>query len=518
MDNFRSEFAGKTIFQAFVDAARAYEDKRPVLEDAVGGSINYARLLTGAAVLGRKFAKFTTKGEHVAILLPNANAVVVTFLALQSGGRIPAMLNYTAGPAVVVSACRTVQAKTVLASRAFIEKAELQPLVDALEKADLKIVWLEDVARTVTRLDKVIGLLTRKRALEKTNPQDAALVLFTSGSEGLPKAVVLSHANLLANCAQIRKRVDFSSADKLFNVLPVFHSFGMTGGMILPLVYGVRLFLYPSPLHYKLIPQAVAKAKPTLLFGTDTFLTGYARTAKDTDFQSVRLVVAGAEAVKDETREIWKKRFDTVVLEGFGMTEAAPVVAVNSPLNNRPGSVGQLLPGIEHRLEPVEGIKAGGKLMLRGPNVMLGYIFAEEPGKLVPLPDGWHDSGDVVDVDDAGFVTIKGRVKRFAKIAGEMISLGAVEIIAKHLWPEENHAVVAVPDKRKGERVVLVTTAKGATRETLAEASKKSGYSELWVPNVIIAVQEIPVLGSGKTDYTTARKVALEKLGLDEAA
>ncbi len=518
MEEFQSRFAGKTIFQAMVDAGRNFEDSRPVLEDAVGGSVNYARMLTGAAVLARKFAKFTQKGEYVAVMLPNANAVVVTFLGLLSGGRIPAMLNYSAGPTVVVSACKTVQAQTVIASRAFIEKAELQPVVDALEKAGLKMVWLEEIAKTVTRIDKALGYVLRKRPLVKTSPDEAALVLFTSGSEGLPKGVVLSHANILSNCAQIEKRVDFSPADKLFNVLPVFHSFGLTGGMILPLVFGVRLYLYPSPLHYKIIPQAVAKSKPTILFGTDTFLTGYARTAKDDDFASVRLVVAGAEAVKDETRETWKRRFDTLVLEGFGMTEAAPVVAVNSPQTNRPGSVGQLLPGIDHRLEPVEGIHTGGRLFVRGPNVMMGYMLADNPGKLVPLTDGWHDSGDIVDVDDAGFVTIKGRVKRFAKIAGEMVSLGAVEILAKHLWPEENHAVVAVPDKRKGERVVLVTTAQGVKREMLAEANKKSGYSELWVPNVIINVQEIPVLGTGKTDYQTARTVAIQKLGIDEAA
>lgn len=518
MEEFHSSFAGKTLFQAFVAASKAYEDERPVLEDAVGGSINYARMLTGASVLGRKFAKFTDKGEHVAVMLPNANAVVLTFLALQSGGRIPAMLNYSAGPGTVVSACTTVQARTVIASRAFVEKAELEPVVAALENAGLKMVWLEDIAKSVTSFDKGLGYLTRNRPLAKTRPDEAALVLFTSGSEGLPKGVVLSHANILANCAQIAERIDFSTADKLFNVLPVFHSFGLTGGMILPLVYGVRLYLYPSPLHYKIIPQAVAKTRPTILFGTDTFLAGYARTAKDSDFSSVRMVVAGAEAVKDETRETWKRRFDTLVLEGFGMTEAAPVVAVNSPQNNRPGSVGQLLPGIEHRLEPVEGIHKGGRLFVRGPNVMLGYMLADNPGKVVPLDDGWHDSGDVVEVDGAGFVTIRGRVKRFAKIAGEMVSLGAVEIMAQHLWPEENHAVVSVPDKRKGERVVLVTTAQGASRDTLAQASRQSGYSDLWVPNVIINVQQIPVLGTGKTDYQTTRKVAIDKLGLDDAA
>lgn len=518
MEDFVSRFAGMTLFDAFVAAGRKYDNGKPVLEDAVGGAITYSRILAGAAILGRKLARFTSKGEYVAILLPNANAVVVTFLALQSSGRIPAMLNYTAGPAVCVSACQTVKAKLVIASRAFVEKAELHGLVAALEQSGLKILWLEDVGKTINAFDKAWGYLWRNRAIATTRSDDPALVLFTSGSEGLPKGVVLSHQNILANCAQIEKRVDFSPADKLFNALPVFHSLGLTGGMILPLVNGVRLYLYPSPLHYKIIPQAVAKTKATILFGTDTFLTGYAKTAKDTDFASVRLVVAGAEAVRHDTHETWKKRFDTLVLEGFGMTEASPVVAVNAPQTNRIGSVGQLLPGIHHRLEPVEGIEGGGKLWLKGPNVMLGYMFADNPGVLVPPEDGWHDSGDIVDLDDEGFVTIRGRVKRFAKIAGEMVSLGAVEMIAQNLWPEDNHAVVSVPDRRKGERVVLITTAEEATRDRIADASKRSGYPELWIPNSIIHVGEVPVLGTGKTDYQTARKVAIERLEGDRAA
>jgi acyl-[acyl-carrier-protein]-phospholipid O-acyltransferase/long-chain-fatty-acid--[acyl-carrier-protein] ligase len=518
MEPFRSRFEGMTLFDAFVAAARGHDDGKPVVEDAVGGSLAYGRLMTGAAVLARKFARLTERGEYVAVMLPNANAVVLTFLGLQSAARIPAMLNYTAGPAVVVSACQTVKARRVISSRAFVEKAELQPLVSALESAGLQMLWLEDIAKTVTGIDKAIGWVMRNSVLQKSRPDDPALVLFTSGSEGLPKGVVLSHANILANCAQIERRVEFSSKDKLFNALPVFHSLGLTGGMILPLVNGVRLYLYPSPLHYKIIPQAIARTRATILFGTDTFLTGYARTAKDSDFETLRLVVAGAEAVRKDTHETWKHRFDTMVLEGFGMTEAAPVVAVNAPQTNRVGSVGQLLAGMEHRIEPVEGIDSGGKLWVKGPNVMLGYMLAENPGVLVRPQDGWHDSGDIVDIDEQGFITIKGRVKRFAKIAGEMVSLGAVEIIAQNLWPEDNHAVVAVPDKRKGERVVLVTTAGEATRDSLADASKKSGYTELYVPNSIVHVPQVPVLGTGKTDYTTVRKIAIGKLGLDEAA
>jgi len=510
---FQSAFAGKTVFQVFCDAAAKYGSKEPIVEDAVGGSLTYKRLLIGARVLGKRFAAITEPGEIVPVLLPNANAVVVTILGLQSGGRVPAMLNYTAGPATVLSSCQTVKAKTVIASRAFVEKAELEDLVATLEGNGLKFMWLEDERDSISIFEKISGLLFAKKPIRESVEEDPAIILYTSGSEGEPKAVVLSHRNILSNCSQINQRVEFNATDKVFNVLPVFHSFGQLGGMVLPLVYGVRLYLYPSPLHYKIIPKAAAKTRPTVLFGTDTFLTGYSRTADDDDFSSLRLVVAGAEAVKADTKTIWKERFGATVLEGFGMTEAAPVVAVNTPEEMRHGSVGKLLPGIEARIVPVEGIDEGGRLWLKGPNVMLGYMKADRPGVLQPLKDGWHDSGDIVHIDEDGYVSIRGRAKRFAKIAGEMVSLGAVEIMAHGLWPEENHAVVCVPDKRKGERVVLITTSDDAERRMLSVETKEKGLSDLMVPNSIVKVDDIPVLGSGKTDYHSAREIAMRRLG-----
>jgi len=506
------------LFRAFVEAAKTYGPSRVVIEDTVTGSLTYKRMLIGARVLAKRFAAMSKPGEAMGVLLPNANGVVVTFLALQSAGRVAAMLNYSSGSANIVSAIKTARINTVLSSRTFIEKAELQSLAEAIEANGTKIVWLEDLRETVTTAEKLSAALQWKRPVLPVKAEDPALILFTSGSEGTPKGVVLSHRNVHANAAQAEARFSISVEDTLFNVLPVFHSFGMTGGTVLPLLYGVRLFLYPSPLHYKLIPAAASKVRPTIMFGTDTFLMGYARTAKDTDFESLRFVVAGAEAVKPHTRELYAERFQCKVLEGYGMTEAAPVVAANTCSQERYDTVGRLFPGISVRLEPVEGIEDGGRLWVKGSNVMLGYLKAERPGELQPLSDGWHDSGDIVAIDREGYVSVCGRAKRFAKIAGEMVSLGAVEMLVQALWPENQHAAVSVPDRRKGERIVLATTKPDPDKKEIVDYGKRAGVTELMVPSEILPFRDIPVLGSGKIDYAATLERVRKRLGKSNKA
>ena len=507
----------RSLFLAMRDAADRVGPSHPIIEDVISGSLSYRKLFIGARVLGRRFEAVTAPGEAVGVLLPNANGVVLTFVGLISAARVAAMINYTAGPASVTAAIRTAVIRTVVSSRAFVEKAGIDDIIAAVEAGGAKMLWLEDVRAGVTVLDKVAAALLWRFPLQRQQASKPAVILFTSGSEGTPKAVVLSNRSLLANVMQAEARVSVSPADILLNVLPAFHSFGLTGGTILPLVLGVKLFLYPSPLHYKIIPEIARKVKPTVMFGTDTFLANYARTAKDGDFSSLRFVVAGAEAVKPETRRIYRDRFQASIVEGFGLTEAAPVVAVNTAIHSRDGTVGRPLPAIRLKLEPVEGITEGGRLWLDGPNMMMGYMSADRPGELQPL-EGWHDTGDIVSIDREGFITIRGRAKRFAKIAGEMVSLGAVEMLVQSLWPEERHAAVAVPDKRRGERIVLVTTADDANAEELRQFGKKAGAAELMVPNDIIKVEEIPVLGSGKTDYVSTRKLAIDRLGLGVAA
>ncbi|MEY9545336.1 acyl-CoA synthetase (AMP-forming)/AMP-acid ligase II [Bradyrhizobium diazoefficiens] len=504
-----------SLFEALGHAYRDRDTGKVIVEDALGTKLTYRKLILGAQVLSRKLEDGTAVGENVGVLLPNSAGVAVVFMALQNIGRVPAMLNFSAGPVNVLAAMKAAQVKTVLTSKAFIEKGKLDKLMAAIS-AEARIVYLEDVRASIGVADKIKGLLagTAPRVARQAN--DPAVVLFTSGSEGTPKGVVLSHRNILANAAQALARVDANANDKVFNVLPVFHSFGLTGGMMMPLLAGIPIYMYPSPLHYRIVPELIYQTGATILFGTDTFLTGYARSAHAYDFRTLRLVIAGAEAVKDRTRQVFMERYGIRILEGYGVTETAPVLAMNTPMANRPGTVGRLSPLMESRLDPVPGIEDGGRLSVRGPNVMLGYLRAENPGVLEVLAEGWHDTGDIVAIDPAGFITIKGRAKRFAKIAGEMVSLSAVESIAATLWPQAGSVAVSIPDQRKGERIVLLTTEKTAERSAMQGQAKAIGASELTVPAAIMVVDKVPLLGTGKTDYVTATTMAREQASSPE--
>jgi acyl-[acyl-carrier-protein]-phospholipid O-acyltransferase/long-chain-fatty-acid--[acyl-carrier-protein] ligase len=508
---FRTTSTDRTVMEAVIQAAATHGRNRVAVEDPVTGALTYKRLLIGAAVLGSKLMPMAAEGRAVGVMLPNANGAVVTILGLMTTGRVPAMINFTAGAANILAACRAAQVDTILSSRTFIEKAKLTNLAAVIEK-EIRIVYLEDVRASVTIVDKIRGLLKAKRPLVERKPDDWAAILFTSGSEGVPKGVVLSHRNMLANAAQAAARIDFGCEDKVFNVLPVFHSFGLTVGVVLPLVSGVRIYLYPSPLHYRTVAELIYAVNATIMFGTDTFLAGYARVAHPYDFRSLRYILAGAEPVKEATRRAYMEKFGLRILEGYGVTETAPALALNTPMFNKFGSVGRILPGMEARLEKVEGVEEGGRLFVRGPNVMLGYLKVENPGVLEPPPEGWHDTGDIVTIDEQGFLTIKGRAKRFAKIGGEMISLAAVETLAGDLWPNEPSAVVAVPDLRKGERLILLTQQKGATRGEFQAYAKGKHASDLMIPSDVWVLDKLPMLGSGKVDSMAAGRLVQERL------
>jgi len=507
---FRTMPIDRGVMDALIEAGDRHGWSRTAVEDPVTGSLSYSRLVTGATVLGRKLMRFAPEGRPVGVMLPNANGAAATFFALASAGRVPAMINFSAGPANILSACKAAEVRTVLTSRAFIEKGRLGSLIEAIE-GEVELVYLEDIRAEITLADKLRGLLGARRPLVERKGDDPAAILFTSGSEGTPKGVVLANRNLLANVAQAAARIDFGRTDKVFNALPVFHAFGLTVGLVLPLVSGVPVYLYPSPLHYRIVPELIYGSNATILFGTDTFLTGYARAAHPYDLRSIRYVLAGAEAVKESTRRAFSEKFGLRILEGYGVTECGPVVALNTPMFNRFGTVGRLMPGLEHRLEPVPGIEEGGRLSVKGPNVMLGYLRAEKPGVLEPPPEGWHDTGDIVTLDPLGFVTIKGRAKRFAKVASEMVSLAAIEALAADLWPDAPSAAAAVPDPRKGERLILFTEKKGATRADYQGFARGRGATEIAIPAEVVVLDKLPMLGTGKVDQVSVNKLARER-------
>ncbi|TGQ40342.1 MULTISPECIES: acyl-[ACP]--phospholipid O-acyltransferase [unclassified Mesorhizobium] len=503
---FRTEDIDRTVLEKIILTAGERGMKELAVQDPVTGSLSYGKLLTAAAVLGEKFEHLYAGQQTIGIMLPNANGACATLLGVMSAGKVPAMINFTAGAANILSACKAAEVKTVLTSRAFVEQAKLGAVVEEIGRS-VEIVWLDELRAGIGLKDKLLGLLRKTTPRVARKPDDAAVILFTSGSEGTPKGVVLTHRNILANAAQAASRIDFHSGDKVFNVLPIFHSFGMTAGTVLPLISGVPVYFYPSPLHYRIVPELVYASNATIIFGTDMFLSGYARTAHPYDFRSVRYCFAGAEPVKPATRMTYMEKFGLRILEGYGVTEAAPVISINTPMYNRSGSVGKIMPGMEYRLDPVPGVDDGGRLYVRGPNVMSGYLRAEKPGVLEPLADGWHDTGDVVTVDEAGFITIRGRAKRFAKIGGEMISLAAVEALAGELWKGSLSAVASVPDARKGEKLILITEAANATRAEFLAFAKANGAMDLMVPAEVRVVPKVPVLGSGKLDFAGVTKL-----------
>jgi len=512
----------RTLLEALLDARRVHGPRQPVIEDLERRPRSFNGLLSAAFVLGRIIARDTERGERVGLMLPNAAVTAIAFFGLHVFGRVPAMLNFTTGVGGLVAACRIARIRTVYTSRRFIEAARLNEAAARLE-AEARVIYVEDLRGKIGIGAKLLGALfpwvagiARRRLDRGIGPDSPAVVLFTSGSEGSPKGVVLSHANLLANREQIAAKIAFSAQDVILNALPLFHSFGLTAGTLLPILAGMRTFLYPSPLHYRIVPEMAYAINATVLFGTNTFLKGYARYAHPYDFYSIRYVFAGAEKLQDDTRELWAEKFGIRIFEGYGATETSPVLCMNSPMEYRRGSVGRFLPGIEWYLEKVEGVDEGGRLVVRGPNVMLGHLLAEQPGALVPprtdRGEGWYDTGDIVTVDTEGFVRISGRAKRFAKIGGEMVSLTALEQLVARAWPDAEHAVVSVPDSQKGEQLVLLTTRANAARSELQAQARADGLGELHVPRRIVVVARLPLLGSGKIDYAAARRLAEEAL------
>ena len=521
-----------SLFAQLMKTAKVHAKKglihRPkFVEDVQRVPNSYKDIIIKSFVLGKYFKRRTLPGEHVAIFLPNSIATVCTFFGLSAYDRVPVMLNFSVGAHNMISMCQTAQVRIVITSLTFIKTAKLENAVEVLKANGFNVIYLESLRKDIGLWEKINAYLRYKikRVPHKDGGNKKAVILFTSGSEGAPKAVVLSHANIISNIKQMSAIETINTTDTVFNALPMFHSFGLTVGTIFPMLEGAKLFLYPSPLHYRIVAELVYEIGATIMFGTDTFFRGYGRIAHPFDFHNVRFMFGGAEAVKADTRDMWMERLGIRVMEAYGSTECSPVVTANNRIFNRFGSIGKLLPAMEYKIQPIDGIEKGGELVVRGPNVMLGYILPSQPGVLQPLEDGWYHTGDVVEIDEIGFIYIKDRIKRFAKIGGEMVSLNAVDNMVRKAYEwmspqdksEDNgemfsYGVVAIPHESKGEQIVLVTNNRMVTQEVLHSYIKNNGMSELYLPRIILFRDKLPMFATGKADNVTLKKEVLEEL------
>jgi acyl-[acyl-carrier-protein]-phospholipid O-acyltransferase/long-chain-fatty-acid--[acyl-carrier-protein] ligase len=499
-------FGPQNVLSAVAETAR----KLPghiILEDTTLQTLTYRKLMVGADVLAHALRGTVTGGERVGLLMPNVNATPVVILALWRLGKVPAMLNFSSGTPTMLACAELAGLKHIVTSRAFLERTRLN--ADDFVKAGLSLIYLEDVRAGITGSRKFLTLLRHffiPESVIRSSPSagSTAVIVFTSGSEGVPKGVELTHGNILANIRQMLAVTDLTDRDRLFNCLPLFHSFGLTTGAFLPLVRGIYVFLYPSPLHYRMVPSVLYDRDCTVFISTNTFLSGYARKAHPYDFRSIRVLFAAAEKLQEATALAWSQKYGVRILEGYGATECAPCLSVNTPLEPCYGSVGRLLPGMEHKLEPVEGVAGGGRLFVRGPNVMKGYLNAEANAKFQAL-GGWYDTGDIVSVDAEGYLHILGRLKRFAKVSGEMVSLTAVEDALAGAFPHYGlHCQIAVitrPEENKGEALIAVTNEPKLTLDEIRDAIKAKGLTNLSAPREIKVVKEIPKLGTGKVNH-----------------
>jgi acyl-[acyl-carrier-protein]-phospholipid O-acyltransferase/long-chain-fatty-acid--[acyl-carrier-protein] ligase len=506
---FRTANYRRTLAGALLEARRVHGGRHEIAEDIDRRPVTYARLLSRGWTLGGLMARGTRRGEVIGVLMPGSVATLYALVGLHARGRVPAMLDYTEDATALRAACTAARIGCVVTSRTFIAAARLGKLIDALQE-HYRIVYLEDLRDRVGPLNRLAGharLLAARlvsRRGEDARADEPAAVLFVNGADGKPRGVVLSHANLLANAAQAAARVDFGAQDVIFNALPLYTAIGLTTGTLLGLVSGVKVFLYPSALHFRIVPEMAYAVNATILFGTNTFLAGYARYAHPYDFFSVRYVFAGGEPVRAYTRQRWAERFGLRIFEGFGATEAAPLISTNTPMDDRAGTLGRLMPGIEHRLIPVSGISVGGRLAIRGPNLMLGYLTSERPDEILPpaceAGPGWFDTGELMAVDGEDYLRRIGERRHMARVGARWVSLEEVEALAAELWPDGAHHALALPDFRQGECVVLVTTWADASLEAYLARARAKTRDPSSDPVHIITLDMLPRLADGTID------------------
>lgn len=504
------------LHQQVVRIAKRNEKKIAVIDRTLDRRVTYKKLLIGSLILIKKFRHYDP--GFLGIMMPNSAGSVLSILAALMSGRVPVMINYSTGAAANCEyAQKKCAFKTIITSRALCQKINCQHVEG--------MVYLEDVMQTVSVFDKIRAALKAAlpvgrllKTLHGGDENDTLLILFTSGSEKDPKGVQLSHRNISANFESLDKAFEFTRDDIFLANLPYFHVFGQTANLWVPLLKGMTLVTYANPLDFKAISDIVREEKVTLMAGTPTFFWGYLRNSNPGDFASARIMLSGADKCPEALRAGFLQKHGKTLLEAYGTTETSPGITVNTPTFNRPGSTGRPLAGVQVRVENYEsgeGCAIGeiGKILVKGDNVMKGYFDDFEQTSL-SIRHGWYDTGDMGFMDADGYLWHVGRLKRFLKIGGEMVSLVKVEdVLEKLLPPDVECCVVEIPDPLRGARIVAAVTQQVDERAILKELAGQ--LPKIALPSRFVVIAEMAKTGSGKIDFRTitekAREIVLGK-------
>ncbi|MDD3922938.1 MAG: MFS transporter [Endomicrobiaceae bacterium] len=504
---YASSSINNTIFNSLIQTISLVGRNKEILDDMNRRPITFGSFLGAVFAFSKQILKQTKDSEYVGLMLPNTKTSAEIFFALSAVNRIPCMINYTENIKNISACMKNAGITKVYTSKSFVDESNLNEITDVLTKNNIEIFYVEDLKEQLKFSDKFFAYLMsyfpkRYYKIINTNidASNPAVVLFTSNFEGKIKSVVLSHKNIQANRGQLSSVMDFGIMDSFFNSMPIFHSFGIVAGMLLPLLRGIKVFMYHSPLHYRMVSELVYDTNSTVILGTDTFLNGYAKTAHPYDFYSVRFVIAGVEKLREETVKIWEENFGIRIFEAYGTAETSSTLSVNTPMYFKSGSVGRFLPSIEYKLEPMSELSSGSRLIVKGPNITNSHI-----NNLNTSDDGWFDTGDIVTVDEDGFVFVEGKIKRFAKIDGESVSLSAIEVAVSNIWQKDKHAVININRKNL---LILFTTNQSATIDELEKISKEQEINGFIIPSKIIVLEEIPITGTGATDYLKLTGIA----------
>jgi len=515
---FASNFTNKTVFGSLIQNIKLVGRNKDILDDIKREPLTVGRLTGAIFAFANKIKKQTEKKEYVGVMLANTKTTVEIFFALSATGRIPAMINYTDSTENILACIENVGIKTVYTSKNFIKEFKPNNIIEKLIERNINIIYEEDIKASVNILNKVFAYVMSyfpnyyyKKICDNFNNESPAVVLFTAAVNGKTKSVVLTHKNIQASIAQISSVMDFGISDSFFNSMPIFSSLGFVAGVLLPLLRGIKVFVYHSPLHYKMVSELVYDTSSTVLLGTDTFLNGYAKTAHPYDFYSIRYVISGIEKLKEETVKIWEENFGKRIFEAYGTTETSSIISINTPMYFKQYSVGRMLPAMEFKLESTTAFVGASHLLVKGPNVADFYI---ENKLLVSkkTEDNWFDTGDIVEIDKDKFIFMKGKSKRFVKFDGEPVSLTELELEIANVWKDSKHALIRVLRNRKKE-IILFTTYKNATKQDLEKIVNEQQIENFIVPDEIVVMENIPITGTGTIDYLKLQEIFKETNG-----